>query len=81
MVRLEEIVIVMPYEDVLTGDRSHDGWGGKTPAEALGRPILGCQERSSPCLPSSCGGGAEVYRYHKAPALISYCQRAPVGLP
>ncbi len=25
-------------------------------------------------------GGTEVYRYHKTPVLISYCQRAPVGL-
>jgi len=31
MVHLEEIVITMPYEDIPTGDRSHDGLGGKTP--------------------------------------------------
>ena len=26
-------------------------------------------------------GGIQAYRYHKAPVLISYCQRAPGRLP
>ncbi len=76
MVRLEEILIAMPYEDIPASDRSQMVWEEK-PLTRLWRG----QERSSLRLPSSWRVVPRPVDIHKAPVLISYCQKAPAGLP